>query len=177
MTYCSIYVIKNSVNKKVYVGQTWRSISARYKQHLMPSTFNHCVKLRRAMKKYGKDKFHIELIMICHSQIVSDYWEKYFISQYNSMKLGYNTLEGGGFSRIGTKHSKATRKRMSKNRSGVSNSNSIITLSQVNEIRNEYENYSNPKTGSKYGAMTKISKTYNIGISTVFDIVKGNHWK
>jgi predicted GIY-YIG superfamily endonuclease len=34
---CSIYKITNSVNKKIYIGQTWKSIENRFAQHKNPS--------------------------------------------------------------------------------------------------------------------------------------------
>jgi group I intron endonuclease len=175
-SFCLIYIIRNDVNSKVYIGQTWRDLSVRWKSHLIPSTSNHCIKLRRAIKKYGQEKFHIELLTICHTQEMADYWEKYFIHNFDSIKSGYNILEGGGLSRKGTKHSAKTKKKMSAGRQGAKNANSILELWQVEQIREEYENYSNPKTGSKYGVITFLSKKYNVGISTIFEIVKGQAW-
>lgn len=173
---CSIYVIRNSVNNKVYVGQTWRSMKRRFQVHLQSSTYSHCIKLRRAIKKYGLDKFSIELLTFCHSQEIADYWETYFIHKYSSIQNGYNVLEFAK-NRKGTKHSLKTKKKMSKDRKGPGNANSVLDLWQVKQIRIEYEEYKNPKTGSKYGAITALSKKYNVGISTVFEIVKGQAWQ
>lgn len=172
---CSIYVIKNSVNDKVYVGQTWRTIERRFQTHLQNSTASHCVKLRRAVNKYGKENFRIELLTICHSQEMADYWEIFFIRKFSSIKRGYNILEFAN-SRKGTKHSAKTKKRMSTARKGEGNANSILEAWQVSQIRDEYNNYSHPKTGSRYGAITFLSKRYNVAITTVFEIVKGQAW-
>ncbi len=144
---------------------------------MLPSTYNHCIKLRRALKKYGSENFWIELLTICHTQEKSDYWETYFIHKFDSIKHGYNTLEGGGFSRKGTKHSSKTKKHMSVSRRGGGNANSVLTLWQVNQIRTEYNDFKNPKTGSKYGAITMLSKKYDVGISTIFEIVKDQAWQ
>ena len=173
---CSIYIIKNTVNSKVYIGQTWRDLSVRWRSHLIPSTANHCVKLRRAIKKYGQQNFSIQLITTCYTQVVVDFYEKHFIHQFNSIKNGYNVLEGGGLSRKGTKHSNKTIKKMSLARQGEGNANSILNRFQVDQIKKEYKNYSNPRTGSKYGAITFLSKKYNVAISTIFEIVKGQAW-
>jgi Mor family transcriptional regulator len=175
--YCLIYVIRNSANEKVYVGQTWRDLSVRWAAHCLPSTSTHCVKLRRAIKKYGEEKFRIELLTICHTQEVTDYWEKYFIHKFDSIKHGYNILEGGGLSRKGTKHSPKTRKVMSLARKGEGNSNSVLEPWQVIQIREEYNNYTNPNTGSKYGAITFLAKRYNMSISAIFEVVKGKAWQ
>lgn len=176
MESCSIYVIRNKINDKVYVGQTWGKIKRRFVVHCQKSTSNNCVKLRRAIDKYGKENFSIELITTCYTQVVANFYEKYFIHQFDSIKSGYNVLEGGGFSRKGTKHSSKTRKNMSLTRQGEGNANAILDTLQVNKIRKEYNDYSNPRTGSKYGAITFLSKKYGVAISTIFEIVKGQAW-
>lgn len=173
---CSIYVIKNSVNNKVYVGQTWRSIERRFQVHIQNSTANHCVKLRRAILKYGVDKFVIELLTFCHSQKMADYLETLFIRKFDSIKNGYNILEFA-FSRKGTKRSLKNKQRFAEEFSGAGNPNSILTLSQVSNIRKEFLEYHHPKTGSKYGAISFLAKKYGVGISTVFEIVKEQAWK
>ena len=173
---CSIYVIKNSANNKVYVGQTWRSMERRFQVHLQNSTANHCIKLRRATKKYGADKFSIELLTFCHSQEMANYWETYFIHKFDSIKHGYNVLESG-FSRKGIKHTPQTKKKMSIVHSGAGNGNSVLKSWQVSQIREEYDNFKNPNTGSKYGAISFLAKKNGVAITTIFDIVKGNHWK
>ncbi len=65
---------------------------------------------------------------------------------------------------------------MSQDRKGIGNANSVLEVWQVNQIRVEYKNYKNPKTGSKYGAITALAKRYKVGISTVFEIVKEQAW-
>lgn len=173
---CSIYIIKNSVNNKVYIGQTWKSILRRFQVHKQNSTYNHCIKLRRAMKKYGFDKFSIELLTFCHTQEIANYWETYFIHKYNSIKNGYNILEFAN-NRKGIKHSKKTKNKMSRDRKGEKNYNSVLEKWQVDQIREDYKLYQNPRTGSKYGAMTFLSKKYNVVVSSIFDIINRNHWK
>jgi group I intron endonuclease len=71
------------------------------------------------MNKYGKNNFQIELITICHTQEVADYLEHYFINKYDSVKNGYNILYGGFTGgRLGTKHSKETKQKMSDAKKG-----------------------------------------------------------
>ena len=60
-----IYKISNTVNNKVYIGQTVFSTEERWKQHISASFdtgFRGDNLLYRAMRKYGRDKFHIETI-------------------------------------------------------------------------------------------------------------------
>jgi len=87
-----IYIIKNKINNKVYVGQTWRSLQERFSQHKRDGK---CLKLHRAFKKYGKNNFKINLCITAHSQEILDYWECFFIEKYDSIKNGYNIRYGG----------------------------------------------------------------------------------
>lgn len=100
---CSIYVIKNCFNNKVYVGQTWETIEERFRKHKTGK--NTCVKLANAFSKYGKDSFNIELIITCPNQEVADCNEILFIEKFDSIKNGYN-IKGGGSK---GKHSQETK--------------------------------------------------------------------
>ena len=103
----SIYKITNVFNDKVYVGQTWSTLAHRWGQHT--SGKKVCIKLCRALDKYGKSNFKIELITIAHTQEVANHWETYFIKRYDSIKNGYNIREGGSRG----KHSEETKIKMS----------------------------------------------------------------
>ena len=50
--------------------------------------------IKRAIHKYGRDKFHIQLIEECPVNIL-DEREKYWINFYNSYNTGYNLTLGG----------------------------------------------------------------------------------
>lgn len=97
MTFCSIYQIKNNINGKLYIGQTWKPLQVRFYAHLHS---NGCIKLARAIKKYGSSNFTISLITIAHTQEVADELEKYFIKKYDTRNVGYNIAEGGGGTRL-----------------------------------------------------------------------------
>lgn len=89
-----IYKITNNVNKKVYVGQTWQTINARFNAHKREK-HGKCIKLFNAFNKYGRDNFTIEPLIMAHSQDVMDHWEVYFIKKYSSICNGYNCRVGG----------------------------------------------------------------------------------
>ena len=40
MTKISIYIITNSINNKIYVGQTWGDINSRFVHHKKPTSKN-----------------------------------------------------------------------------------------------------------------------------------------
>ena len=91
-----IYKIINDINKKIYVGKTNLSIEERWRQHKKDSFKVETQKrpLYRAIKKYGIECFHIELIEECTNNVVNER-EKYWIEQYGSFKNGYNATVGG----------------------------------------------------------------------------------
>ena len=59
-----IYIIKNNINSKVYIGKTQYSIEQRFKEHCSDYSKREEEKrpLYDAMKKYGVENFYIELI-------------------------------------------------------------------------------------------------------------------
>lgn len=95
-----IYIIKNTVNSKVYIGQTRTSVDQRWKEHLRHSQYGDQV-INRAMKKYGIDKFYIETLEICDVYIL-DEREIYYIDLYDSTdkSRGYNVSIGGNTPRF-----------------------------------------------------------------------------
>jgi group I intron endonuclease len=177
-THCFIYVIRNTVNDKVYVGQTWKNLQFRFMSHCRIGPHNHCVKIARAIAKYGKDNFFIHCLMICHTQEIADYWENFFIKKFDSIDNGYNLLEFG-FSRRGTKHTNETLEKMSISQSGSKNGRAILTDVQVANIRKEYDAYWMPNhiKRPKYGACTTLARKYGVSVSCIKDIIYGNNWK
>ena len=95
--YGIIYKISNSVNEKVYIGQTIRTIESRFKRHIHDALKNSdsLIHFHRAIRKYGADKFSIEQIDIADSQEELDAKEKYWIKYYDSILNGYNEASGG----------------------------------------------------------------------------------
>ena len=59
-----IYQIINDINQKVYIGKTEFSIEERFKEHCRDAfkDRNENRPLYAAMRKYGIEHFHIELI-------------------------------------------------------------------------------------------------------------------
>ncbi|MCF7859820.1 MAG: GIY-YIG nuclease family protein [Candidatus Cloacimonetes bacterium] len=92
-----VYIIRNVVNNKVYIGKTSKSIEIRFKEHLK----NANTKINRyfydAINKYGIDNFTIELIIEVNSNEEANLNEKYWINKYKSKEkeFGYNMTLGG----------------------------------------------------------------------------------
>lgn len=94
-----IYLIKNNINNKLYIGQTSQGYLVRFKQHLKLLKSNESQAIHKAIKKYGKENFHVELIETCHSLEELNKKEEFWINHYNSFNNGYNLCMGGNQSR------------------------------------------------------------------------------
>jgi group I intron endonuclease len=96
LCHSGIYLIKNKINGKVYVGQTI-NISKRWKSHLFPSTFEKNKKkpLYEAFEKYGIENFEFSVLEYCNKEFLNDR-EIYWIAEKKSLSPnGYNIQNGG----------------------------------------------------------------------------------
>ena len=59
-----IYKITTDINQKVYIGKTEQTVEKRFKEHCQDYKRKRCEKrpLYSAMKKYGIEHFHVELV-------------------------------------------------------------------------------------------------------------------
>ena len=89
-----IYKITNDINNKVYIGKTEFSIEKRFKEHCQDAFRDRNEKrpLYSAMRKYGIEHFHIELIEETDNP---EEREIYWIEALKTFKLGYNATKGG----------------------------------------------------------------------------------
>lgn len=144
-----IYIIKNYINNKVYIGQTIQSIEKRFYQHINPHGNNNKQIICKAIKKYGKDNFYIELIKdnIQTYEELNNF-EIFYIDYYNSIyPNGYNMCPGGNLYR-----------RSSKN---------IFSDSQVKDIINFYIN-ENMST-------REIARLFNTNHTAISSVLKNNN--
>ena len=91
-----IYKITNTLNDKVYIGQTIKTVQKRFAQHTNNSNeeyFSQIV-LYKAFNKYGIENFICEEIEEVPNDKL-DEREKYWIEYYDSYFNGYNSTLGG----------------------------------------------------------------------------------
>jgi len=93
-----IYHIFCKVTGKAYVGQTWEAISQRWTRHKEISS--PCVKLSRAIQKYGPEAFVISALGEFYNQTDLDAAEIYWIHYFDCIKNGYNIREGGSHGKL-----------------------------------------------------------------------------
>jgi len=176
---CLIYILCNSVNNKVYVGQTWRTLKER-----MGTGYNGCAHLARAIKKYGIDKFYYEVMCIANTQEIADYWEQYFIKKFDSTNKnkGYNLRDGGAngtFSleskqkmsqaHLGSTRTDEQKEKCSISKMGNKNPSSKITTEIAREIFSIYHN--DPTISCDI-----LSQIYGLHKSNINNIVNRISW-
>jgi len=92
-----IYKITNTINGKIYVGQTVMTLSKRFGCHVRSSKrTNSSTAIHNAIRKYGSEAFSIELIKECSSVDQLNDAERYWIDRLNTLAPnGYNIELGG----------------------------------------------------------------------------------
>lgn len=93
-----VYKITNKTNGKVYVGQTVCSLKQRWQRHCWSCTADKSnMPISKAIKKYGKENFILEIICECQSLEELNEKEKYYANLYKSFSPnGYNLKAGNG---------------------------------------------------------------------------------
>ena len=90
---CGIYLITNTITKKVYVGQS-NNIGRRWSEHKARAfnANNNCYDnpLYRSMRKYGVEAFIMSILCECNPEELNEL-EAYYINKFNSVTPnGYN---------------------------------------------------------------------------------------
>ena len=78
-----IYIIRNKINRKVYIGQTNSTLQKRFSQHCEK---RNTTVIGNAIKKYGKHKFIISVLNDdIDSRKTANRKEIYYIKKYNTL--------------------------------------------------------------------------------------------
>ena len=168
--YGYIYKITNSINGKVYIGQTTIGFDKRYKGSIKNTHNEH---LKRAIEKYGEENFIIEKEYdFANSQEELNELEIKYIHEFNSIdnRYGYNKTTGGesytftqeikdkiSESKKGCTLSEETREKLSEMRKGEGNSmyGKHHTEETKNKIKVARANQENPMLGKHHTEETK----------------------
>ena len=172
--YGYVYKTTNLINGKIYIGQ--------HKSKTFDPTYYGSGKiLCKAVSKYGKDNFKIDILDWCDTQSKINATERYWIKYYNSNNrdIGYNITTGGeGWS--GVHHSEMTRKKISNSKKGCHpNRDYKITdatkFKISNTLKEYYKTHKNPRYGVHLSEETKEKlRQANLG-KTYSDEVKAKH--
>ena len=119
-----IYIIKNNLNGKCYIGQSVK-IRSRIKDHMRNAKNGKLdLPIYRAINKYGFHNFTIDILEsfipdadMTNTDLIKqlDQLEIKYIEEYNAYTDGYNCTKGGDFGVLGLKMTKEQKKKVSEN--------------------------------------------------------------
>ena len=118
----TIYKYTNTVNGKVYIGQTIKSLSKRAGKNGI--NYLPCTRFYKAIQKYSWESFVPEVLCEVQTHEEANTMEQYYISYYDSTnpKFGYNTSLGGDSNpMLGRKHSEDSIAKMRACKLGANN--------------------------------------------------------
>ena len=100
-----IYKITNTINGKVYIGQTIQSVTKRWYDHVSQAkTTTKPGHFQRAILKYGRDAFTVEIVEKDVPRDLLDDKESEHISRLDTYNNGYNSTSGGQREPTGNVH-------------------------------------------------------------------------
>jgi len=110
-----VYLATNKNNGKMYVGQTTKRLNLRWNEHTSNKSNSL---LHKALRKYGKENFSLEILHACVSKEEMDFAEIFYIILLNTKApFGYN-LTDGGEGRQGYHLSEESKKKISDKNTG-----------------------------------------------------------
>jgi group I intron endonuclease len=127
-----VYLVRNTINGKVYVGKTVESTGSRWVKHVSAAKHGSRTYIHKAIRKYGAEVFVVEELASADSNEQLSILEQQFIKQFESSKseYGYNlTLGGEGIT--GWSHSEETKRKIGiANKGGVRDEQLRARISQ-----------------------------------------------
>ena len=118
-----IYLIRNSINGKGYVGQTTIGVDRRFAKHKENARMGVDLALYRAMRKHGADCFTVDEVATCSPALLDDL-EKHYVKFYGTSAAnghGYNMTDGGDSARRpkGSRNSEASKAKNAASHKGM----------------------------------------------------------
>ena len=90
----TLYIIRNTVNSRVYIGKTYQTLEERWNEHVRAALNNGTTKLYFAMRDIGIHNFYIERLGTYEAGELENK-ETEYIMMYDSVNNGYNSTNGG----------------------------------------------------------------------------------
>lgn len=92
-----IYMIRQKSTGRIYIGQTGNSFIKRFWNHNWKLKHNiHDNKfLQNSWNKYGSEDFEFSVVDVVQDKSLLDYYEKYYISKFDTLNDGFNLTSGG----------------------------------------------------------------------------------
>lgn len=167
-----IYLITNTINNKVYVGQTTHTLKERMwnykKEYNYPLSKDRPI--LRAMRKYGFENFSFSILEDdIQIQEELDEKERYYINKYHSLTIqnGYN-VELGGNGR--GKHSEEVKKKISEAQKGEKNH----MFGKTGKLNGASKAIIDLTTGKIYESANLAAKELNLNFSHICATARGS---
>ena len=138
-----IYIIRNKINRKRYIGKTNRSVDRRCQHHVHMVKKGSMFAFHCAIRKYGIDNFELEKVFDYSTQIESEQElyniEQQLIKEYHTYvdfenSCGYNMTFGG--EGVSGANSKAVKQYDLKTLQIIAEYNSILDAEEATGIGN-----------------------------------------
>lgn len=171
MVHGVIYVLRNKITGKCYVGQTTVGLEKRWKEHLKSTS--HCPVISKALKKYGATNFERDAVAQAHSQEELDTLEVSWIIRIGSLSPnGYNLqsdARGGWRSEESLTRLRASAKKARQRMAdlGLPKGPSRLTEKDVRAIFRMYEAGKPQDT---------LATHFQVDPSTISHILRGSTW-
>ena len=149
---CGIYCIENLINGKKYIGKS-KNLKRR-----MSHSHDRCLYIKSAIDKYGKENFCRYIVKYCELEKL-DFWEQYYIIEWNTKAPGgYNLTDGGGG---GINPSEESRKKMSIAQKGRSVSDKAKEKISIAHKGTKVSNKTKEKMSVAHSGKIKLKKAKN----------------
>ena len=146
-----VYLIKNNLNQKVYVGKTSGNYKNRWHKHIKiaegKGSYARYIKypIHLAITKYGPDNFSFSVLQSFDTEDDAYSAEIDYIKKFDSIKTGYNIALGG--------------------RSGGSGDESSVAIFSKSEIQDIFQEFVAGLRGAE------IARKHNCTKTTIYDII------
>lgn len=116
MIHCGIYIIKNTISAKFYIGST-NNIKKRWLDHKreLKKNKHHSPRLQNAWNKYGEESFTFEVVEEVQNVLLLEEIEQHYLDVLKPYdeNVGYNISMFAQASMRGRKHSETTKQKIS----------------------------------------------------------------
>jgi len=153
-TNIGIYIIKNRLDSRVYIGSS-KNLYSRIQKHFteLKSNLHHNIHLQRFVNKYTIDSIYFEILEYCEVSELLEKENKY-INLYNSIEEGFNL-----FNATRTELSSFQRNLISEERKNSKFNKQIKVFKNLELIH--------------IGNINSILEKFNVDKSSVYKILKG----
>lgn len=127
MKHYIVYEHRNLVNQKIYIGITSLPPLVRWNEG---RNYKGCTHFYNAILKYGWDNFSHTVLFEGLTKREACDMEQILISKYKREGISYN-ITNGGEGTLGTRHSEASKRKISRSRKGIKYSTETLNKMSV----------------------------------------------